>query len=322
MKITLKKTDGKTYDISNLLTNYTWSGSIERAVRSFSFEMINAPYDSEMKKIVPLIQTGDIISFYTDSTYAVPNYLLFYGKVSSISRKSKRGTLTYECLDFLDNLSKSETNKQFTATAEGIASSIANEFGLKVGYLEPTGINIGNVVYEDKTYLEIINESYKKAGLSTGKKYYTFMDGESFCVMVEGSTFIPALLKDTINVIDSSFNENMSDMVNRVNVYDSDNKFITRIENTEDINKFGLYEKNYTIEKDVDVTTGASSQLKTIDTEIRFTLLGEVNYWSGRSIKVWDEGLGLAGLFLITSDTHNWSGSSYTTTVNLKFISL
>lgn len=322
MRIILKKTSGKNYDISNLLTEYTWSGSIEQAVRSFTFEMLNAPYDKEMKELVPLIATGDIIAFYTDSDYAIPNYLLFYGRVCSISRKSKRGTLTYTCYDLLDNLSKSETNRTYNQTAEAIATSIANEFNLTIQYIEPTGVSIGNLVFEDKTYLEIINGAYKKAGLSTGKKYYVFMDGDKFCVSVEGSTFIPALLKDTINILDSSFSENTSEMVNRVNVYDSDGKFKTRVENTSDITKYGLYEKNYTIEKDVDMTTGANSQLHTVDTEIKFTLLGEINYWSGRSIKVWDEGLGLAGLFLITSDTHTWSGSSYTTMVNLKFISL
>lgn len=95
MRIILKKTSGKNYDISNLLTSYTWSGSIEQAVRSFTFEMLNAPYDKEMRELVPLIATGDIIAFYTDSDYAIPNYLLFYGRVCSISRKSKRGTLTY-----------------------------------------------------------------------------------------------------------------------------------------------------------------------------------------------------------------------------------
>ena len=323
MRIMLNKTmTGETFDITNLLTSYTWSGSVERAVREFSFDMINAPYDKELREIVPQITIGDIVSFYTDSDYAVPNYLLFYGKVASTGRRSRKGTITYNCLDFLNNLSKSETNKTYDSTAEGIAVSIASEFGLQLGIVAPTGVSIGKSVFEDKTYLEIINEAYKKAGLSTGKNYYIQMDGDKFCILEEGQVEIPVTLKDTIDVIDSTSDESITDMVNRVNVYDSDGIFKTRIENADLINRFGLFEKNYTIEKDVDMTTGAMKQLHGVDTVIRFTLVGEVNYWSGRSIRVWDEGLGLAGKFLITNDTHTWSGASYITQVNLKFMEL
>ena len=70
------------------------------------------------------------------------------------------------------------------------------------------------------------------------------------------------------------------------------------------------------------MTTDAMKQLYGVDTVIRFTLVGEVNYWSGRSIRVWDGGLGLAGKFLITNDTHTWSEASYITQVNLKFMEL
>ena len=43
---------------------------------------------------------------------------------------------------------------------------------MQLGIVAPTGVSIGKSVFEDKTYLEIINEAYKKAGLSTGKNYY------------------------------------------------------------------------------------------------------------------------------------------------------
>ena len=323
MRIVLNKTmTGETFDITNLLTSYTWQGSVEQAVRQFSFDMINAPYDKEIRAIVPQVTIGDIVSLYTDSDYAVPNYLLFYGKVTSTGKRSKRGSITYNCLDFLSNLSKSETNKTYDSTAEGIAVSIASEFGLQIGAVVPTGVSIGKSVFEDKTYLSIITEAYKKAGLSTGKNYYVQMDGDKFCVLEEGMVEIPVTLKDTVNIFDSSFEESISEMVNRVNIYDSDGVFQTRIEDADLIARFGLYERNYTIEKDVDMATGAKKQLHGVDTVIKFTLVGEVNYWSGRSIRVWDEGLGLAGKFLITHDTHTWSGSNYTTVVDLKFISL
>ena len=70
------------------------------------------------------------------------------------------------------------------------------------------------------------------------------MDGDKFCILEEGQVEIPVTLKDTIDVIDSTFDESITEMVNSVNVYDSDGIFKTRIENADLINRFGLFEKN------------------------------------------------------------------------------
>lgn len=330
MRILLKKiSNGKDYDISNLLTTYSWSGSIEQGVRSFSFDILNNPYDEALSSMIPVIATGDIVSFYTDSDYIIPNYLLFYGKVYDIGKKSQKGTVTYNCLDFLNNLARSETNRIYKDTAENIANSICGEFGLPVQFIAPTGVSIGTMVFEDKTYFEIIKECFEKAGLSTGKDYVISMDGDKFYVQEYGYPLLSIMLsdgsdndEDKKNIISSSFEESMNNLINRVNVYDSDGKLVTKIDDSESISKYGLFEKNYTVEKDVDVTTGATKQLHGIDTIIKFEVLGEVNYWSGRSVMVHDKATGLDGQFLITNDNHIWTPKSYTTTLNLKYMGL
>ena len=87
-------------------------------------------------------------------------------------------------------------------------------------------------------------------------------------------------------------------------VYDSEGNFLTQVENTEDIVKYGVFEKIYTKEEDTDMTVGATEELKTVEKYIKLTVLGEVNYWSGRSITVKDNLTGLNGKFLITNDSH------------------
>ena len=331
MRIILtKKLNSKSYNITNLLVGYTWEGSIEKGTRTFSFDVINAPLDSNLMSYIPVFAIGDTISFYTDSDYAVPDYLLFFGQIESTGKKNNKGTITYTCHDLLIHLTRSSTYRTYNAPAEAIAASICGEFGMTVQYLAPTGVNIGITVFEDKTYFDIISECYKKASLSTGQKYFMGMDGDKFYTQVEGYPLLTIKISDGTdkenggkgNILSGTFNESMSDIINRVNVYDSDGKFQTRVEDAESINRYGLFETNYTIEKDVDMVTGAKSQLHGVDTDIDFEVMGEVNYWSGRSVMVHDSATGLEGQYLIINDTHNWSGGKYTTKLKLRYMGL
>ena len=97
---------------------------------------------------------------------------------------------------------------------------------------------------------------------------------------------------------------------------------MTRVEDAESITKYGLFEVNYTVEKDVDINAGANKQLKPIETIIKFEVIGEVNYIGGRSVMVHDTATGLDGEFLIVNDNHSWQKGEYITTLNLKFMGL
>ena len=321
MRVVLRKVAGniKDYEITNLLTRYVWSGSIEQGVRSFSFDILNAPEDERISNLIPPINIGDQIFLFTDPTDYVPNYLCFFGRIYETNKGNSKGSIGYTCLDTLNNLAKSVTNKTYETTAEGIALAIIGEFGLAPGILIPTGVNIGTSVFEEKSYYDIMVEAYKKASKSTGIKYYVSMEGANVMILPEGYTHVPLKIEEGKNIINSSFNESIIDMVNRVKVYDSDNKFITQVENTEDIMKYGLFEKVYTKTDDEDMTTGATLELKSVEKNIRFTVLGHQSYWSGRSCEVVDSVTGLSGKFIITSDTHTWIDGKYTTTLELKF---
>lgn len=321
MRVVLRKLlESRDYDITNLLTRYSWSGSIEQGVRSFSFDILNAPEDKNISSLIPPINIGDLIWFFTDSTDYVPDYLCFVGRIYGTNKGNEKGSINYSCLDFLNNLCKSEANKTFETTAEGIATSLIGEFSLQAGIITPTGVNIGTQVFEEKTYYEMIVESYKKASKSTGIKYYVSMEGAYVMVLPEGYTHVPLKIEEGKNIITSSFSESITDMVNRVKVYDSDNKFLTQVENTIDIQKYGLFEKIYTKTDDEDMTTGATLELKTVEKDIKFTVLGHQSYWSGRSVDVVDPVTNLNGKFIITNDLHTWVDGKYTTQLELKFL--
>ena len=45
----IKPKDNIQYDITEACPSYSWSGSASEAVRSFSFEYLNAPYDNTLR---------------------------------------------------------------------------------------------------------------------------------------------------------------------------------------------------------------------------------------------------------------------------------
>ena len=54
----IKPKDNIQYDITEACASYSWSGSASEAVRSFSFEYLNAPYDNTLR--LPQVVTGDL----------------------------------------------------------------------------------------------------------------------------------------------------------------------------------------------------------------------------------------------------------------------
>lgn len=60
----IKPKDNIQYDITEACPSYSWSGSASEAVRSFSFEYLNAPYDNTLR--LPQVVTGDFVSLTDD----------------------------------------------------------------------------------------------------------------------------------------------------------------------------------------------------------------------------------------------------------------
>lgn len=319
MKVIIYK-NGMATDISGLLTSYSYQESIEQSVGQFTFDMVVSPFDEKFNEGIPSLECGDLVALKTDDNYYnLGNYILFYGRIYEIGEQSTKGTITYTCYDLLKNLANSQTYKTYNGTAESIAKSIFNNFGYSALYVEPTGINLGTLVYQDESYLDIIRDAYKRAGKVNGKKYYIYMEQNYVATYEQGKTTAKLTLDDTRNILSSNQTENIEEICNKVNVYDSEDKLVNTLTNQESIAKYGLFEQNYTLTSDNDIT-GAKALLKNATKTITMTVLGEINLFAGRSVEVNDSITGLRGLFLITNVTHNWSGATYTSELNLEFM--
>lgn len=75
------------------------------------------------------------------------------------------------CYDQLRYLKAKQSYNVIGMTAGGVIRMIAADFGLKVGYLEPTKYVLPTYLYDEKTLLDIIVDCISRTSLSTGVVY-------------------------------------------------------------------------------------------------------------------------------------------------------
>ena len=315
MRLQLIKAAGGTYDITNAVTKIEWSGSAQSAARQLSIDYINAPYDNFG---LPVISTGDYLSF------APKDEEVFFGQIFGTEKSSAVGTITFTAYDWMKHLLESSGQYNFkNLPPETIATMVCNDAGVPIRYLYPTGINIASMLCDDMSLYDIIMAAYTKAHRITGDKYFPMIYKRGLGVyktewIVKGFT-----LDDSTNLMEASIEESMDNLVNRVKIYSDQGAQIGEVQDANSLLLFGIYQKIYKQEKDVDPTTAAANLLKTLPTQtIKVKSLGDVNCLSCYFVTVSDATTGLSGKYWISSDKHTWENSAYTMELELSFDSI
>lgn len=310
-KVTLKNKTGL-IDVSNMTSEITWSGDNSTIARSMELQFLYPLHDYYVPKIYPNI--GDMMYLYDDEGNE-----LFQGRVFYNERLSEQGTIQITCYDDSIRLSKSKGTYNFKQkTAEAITTTVCNDLGLSVGKIASTGIP-QKMLCQGTGMYDIIKDAYEGASLQNKKKYiFTMLQGK-FNVIEYGGEIISYVLNADTNIIESSYSENAENVINRVKIYDENDKYIGVVENKELISLIGIFQDVYTKEKDKQAKTVASNMLQGIEKSVDVIVIGNVECMSGKAIKIEDPITKLTGLFYIESDTHSWSNGQYTTSMTLKF---
>lgn len=310
-KVTLKNKSGL-IDVSNMVSEITWSGDNGNVARSMELNFLYPLHDFYNPRIYPNI--GDMMFLYDDEGKE-----LFQGKVFYNERVGEQGTIQITCFDDSIRLAKSKGTYNFkNKTAEVITQNVCNDLKIPVGKLASTGINQKMLCQGTGTY-DIVKDAYEGAGLQNKKKYNIMMLQGKLNVIERGSEVIPYTINADVNILESSYSENAENVINRVKIYDEKDKYIGVVENKELISLLGIFQDVYTKEKDKQAKTVASNMLQGIEKSISIKVLGNVTCMTGKAVKIEDPISKIQGLFYIESDTHNWSNGQYTTSMNLKF---
>lgn len=311
MPIILLKHGDTKQNISDLVGTITWGGSNNEVSRTLQFEVLHPKHDYYTPRVQPKL--GDTIQLLTDDGSEI-----FRGKVFYSEQVSEQGTIQVTCYDDAIRLSKSKGTFNFkNATAESIARRVCEEINLQVGELAPTSIPQKMIVQGGGLY-QTLTDAYKGASLQNGKRYLPIMMQGRLNVIEVGATVIDYVLNDAINIISSSFTESADSIINKVKIYDENDKFLDEVGNKESMNLFGVFQDTYTKEKDKQARAVATNMLKFVEYSVDVTAIGNVKCITGFNIKVEDSTTGVVGVFEISSDTHTWSNGQYE--VNLQLI--
>ncbi len=305
----------KDKNITGYTTSVTWTGSAKQAARSVVFNVAYSPNDKEVK--VLNIKLGDKIVFYPG--YPDDTKTKFVGMVTGRDRKSEAGELSYTARDGMMHLLRtSGTYKFVNKTPEKITSLVCKDVKVKTGNLAKTKIPIQKIFFQERSYYEIIMAAYTKAYRKNKKQYIAQMNRDKLEVIEKGKIIPDFYIRQGERITDSSYSENIDNMVNRVYIYNSSNQKIGSISNSKWEDKFGIFQNAISVDSGSG-TQEAKAELHGVDKTASLTMIGDCRCVSGLGVIIEDSRTGLKGKFWIENDSHQWSGGIYTTTLELAF---
>ena len=310
IKLIYQKTNGEKLDITNLLTNITWSGDYKSCSRKLEFSLLNSATDINIPKVdIPLMS---MILFYED------NNELFRGFVYE-REKSSDNSISFLCYDYAAKLIDIKVSYNIkNETASSIYNKFLTEYGLAKGDIVGASTQIKKVFLGTTAY-DMIMTAYTEEAKKTGKKYMVYSKGDKFCSMEKGITKLKLSFEEGKNILSSSFKESVSKMVNKVLIVDENGNKVSEVKNDEWLKAYGLFQEVYKKEENKDSNTEAKALLNGIEQTCSLTGFGDTTCITGYGVQVKDTYTGLVGLFYIDSDTHTWEGGNYTIDLELNF---
>ncbi len=311
-RVELRNKTGTT-DVTNMISEIRWSGSMSEIARVLELQFLYPLHDYYTPKIYPNI--GDTMYLYDDTGEE-----LFRGKVFYNERLSEQGTIQITCYDDAIRLSKSKGTYNFkNKTAEAITRIVCNDLGISIGKLASTGIP-QKMLCSNMGMYEIIKEAYESAGNQNGKRYSIIMRQGKLYVDQVGSQVIDSILRADTNIIESSYSENAEGVVNKVKIYDEKDQYLGVVQDDELIGLVGVFQEIYIKEEDKQAKTVAQNMLQGIAKEATVTVKGNTSCLSGKTIRLEDSLTKLMGSFYIESDGHEWENNQHNVTINLSVI--
>ena len=183
MKLVLTNQTGG-YDVTQQVQKVTLSGDYQQCARTLELSMLiqscqrtngrHHPHNQAWESLV--FQNGDHAALYHE------NRLLFSGNIETRARNSESSLVTLTAYDGGRILKKNtDTIKAAGLTPEGLAQTIAQKYGIPVGEIAATGVNLKKN-YIQRSLYDMIQSAYTDAGEELGKKYIVRFEGTNLCV--------------------------------------------------------------------------------------------------------------------------------------------
>ncbi|RTE05486.1 XkdQ/YqbQ family protein [Paenibacillus whitsoniae] len=306
---------GTETDLTNLFLRVAWGGDYREAARKMEVELVASATDRNVESVV--IDLASMILLYGDDGSE-----LFRGYVFKKSKSITGNALTLTVYDGLIYLIKSKFSRMYYGvTAEHVASSVCSELGVAVGSLAATGIP-QSFPHLEKTGYEAIMTAYTTAGKQNGRIYMPRMQQGNLNVIEKGATIAKRVNLETEHITDSTYTEDIENMINSVQITGENGVRFGTLSNSEWVTTYGLLQTTYRKEEGKDAQTMARALMQDLSRECSVELIGGVDTYdllAGNAVIIKEAYTGLNGLFFIDADTHTFQNGNHLISLTLNF---
>ena len=298
----------KTTDITELVEVARWSGDSKQVARVLNLTVVASPTDKNIPNIH--FKMGDSV-FLRDNK----GKEYFRGYVFTKDKSIESNTMSITCYDGLIYLLKSKGTYNFKNVTPGaITKRLCREFGIAEGSI----INGSPIrrIFDAESIYNIIMTAYTLESRRTGRMYMPKMSMGRLSIIEKGRTVAKYELDAKTSITNSSYGESIESSVNRVKMYDEDNKYLGQVTLG---GVPGILQDVYKKAKGENANQAARSMLKGIEKTADVTALGDFDCVTGNAVVIREPHTGLNGLFFIESDEHTFQDGQHTMKLGLAF---
>lgn len=295
-------------EIKTVLDGVQWSGAKDVVSRQLVFSFLCNP----LKKEIPVYK----VSVGSRVEWKEGEKTLFLGYVEELPYNTDDDTISLTCQDLMTRLIRSTFIGRMQGTLVELANNICGLFGIKNG-IESDNTHVHNIVSDgDLTYYDVL----KVACDTMFDRYTLYMDGDTLR-LITGEQEPVNSFEIGVNIRGSRFTQSMSNMVTRVLVIDNNGKVLDTVENTEDLQKYGLFQSTYNYSKDSkDNLAEARKLLQGVKNEGAIACNNDNACISGKFVKIHEPVNGFEGIFEITSDNHTITTNNSDMTLEVEYV--
>lgn len=250
---------------------------------------------------------------------------IFSGIVFDRSLSSSNQEIQFTAFDYLIYLLQNTVTYNFNKMpASKAVEKIIKDLGISFNRIPNINIPITRLISDQSAYEAIIGiytEIYKQ----NGKKYMLVADDTKISVIEKGVVVTDFVIKstrtdsETNTVLGLEYKDTMSNMINRVMIYDDNGKFIGKVEDSKLFSYYGILQRTFQKEEGKSPYSMAKTMLHGIDRDISIESIGNWSCRTGYGVntKIFYLDNLQTNILYIDADTHTWEVATGKYTMNL-----
>lgn len=255
------------------------------------------------------------------------SHKLFYGYLFRV-RRSKNGRHTLTFFDQKKYLLRTESYVFQNSTLANVITSIAKDYELKVGKLVGPSVKMPTVLKEEKTALDIIEESIDQVFVQTGELTVFWDDYGELRLDYPRNLAILTILGEGSIVADFEYERSIEDSANIVKLLHEDGtsgkRTMYHFRDSNNIKKWGKLQYFKVVDENLNAAQINSMGLMMIELKnkpketIKLSMsVGDFDFEAGRSAYVDLPDIKVKGWFLLEAVDHKVTASSHTMEIEL-----